>query len=311
MSRPKPIIKAMRWPVPFIWIVPVLAAALAGFFLWERVLDRGPLLTLTFTDATGLKPGQTELMHLGVPLGEVQAYQLSPDSTKVLLQIRLKRGEDQFARKGATFWIVRPQISMQEISGLATIMSGPYIDGTPGDGEKQTEFVGLDRPPIAPEDGLRILLKATHIDHLQPDSPVYFRGIDVGVIEKVELSSDADSADVHVFVRRRFSPLVRANSQFWAVSGIDVKGGIFTGIQMKVESLRSLLSGGVAFATPEKDMGDAAQNGSQFVLQDESKKDWLDWAPKIPLEPDESNAGQDGSKISQAAQDVRSTIGSK
>jgi paraquat-inducible protein B len=307
-----PIVKAMRWPFPIIWIVPVLAAGLAGYFIWDRYVDRGPLLTLTFNDATGLKPAQSQAIHRGVKFGEVEDCQLSADKKQVLVRVRLMRSQDSYARQGATFWIVRPQISTQEISGLGTILSGPYIDGMPGNGEKQTEFTGLENVPVAPEDGLRILLKAQKVDHLQPDSPVYFRGIQVGVIEEIQLSSDAASVDVHVFIRQRYSPLVRTNSEFWPISGVDVKGGIFTGIQMKVESLRALISGGIGFATPEKNIGEQAQSGSQFVLNDEAKKEWLDWAPKIAIQPDEgSNADQNGAKTAQAAQALGSTVGSK
>jgi hypothetical protein len=59
-------------------------------------------------------------------------------------------------------------------------------------------------------------------------------------------------------------------------------------------------------------MGDQAQNGSEFVLHDDSKKEWLDWAPKIAIQPEEGNeADQNGAKTAQAAQAVGSTVGSK
>jgi len=308
---PKPIVKRTHWFLSLVWVVPVFAAAVAAYYLYVHRADHGPLITLTITDATGLKIGQTRVVHLGVEVGQVADCQLSQDQKQALVRIRLKRSADSFAKKGATFWIVRPEISTQEISGLATILSGPYIDASPGSGDTQTEFTGLQSRPVSTEDGLRIVLKAPHLERLQPQSPVCFRGIEVGDIEDIQLSPDAASVDVHVFIRHRFIPLVKSNSQFWIVSAVDLKGGLFTGIQMRVESLRSLLTGGIGFATPAQNMGEQTTDGSEFVLHDEPKKDWLDWAPKIQIESDDSDMRPTNTPLPPSAGAIRSAIGSQ
>jgi paraquat-inducible protein B len=103
-------------------------------------------------------------------------------------------------------------------------------------------------------------------------------------VEKVQLSPDATDVLVHAFIRRRYNVLVRTTSEFWIVSGADVRGGLFSGVRVKLESLRSLITGGITFATPPKQIGDPAAPGDHFPLYDEPKKDWLKWSPKIPLE---------------------------
>jgi len=75
---------------------------------------------------------------------------------------------------------------------------------------------------------------------------------------------------------------VRSSSKFWVVGGVDVSGGLLRGVEIKVESLRSLLVAGIAFATPD-DGGKPAPNGMGFLLYEEPRKEWLQWAPKIPL----------------------------
>jgi paraquat-inducible protein B len=308
-SLPKPIIKKRRWPLLLIWLAPIFSAALAGYYFYDLFQQRGMQITLTFSDATGLKAGQSQVMHLGVEIGQVADIQISPDEKHVLVRVKLHRSAASFARSGAAFWVVRPEISTQSISGLATVLSGPYIDSIPGNGDAQNQFIGLDKTPPTLEDGIRIVLKSPRLDRLQPDTPVYFRGIQVGVIEKIQLSADADGVDVYAFIQRRYCPLVRANSQFWVVSAVDFKGGLLTGVQMKVESLRSLLSGGIAFATPDKNMGEPAENGATFPLYDEPKKDWTDWTPKIPITPDDSDAEQRNANPSQPPKTIRSAVG--
>jgi paraquat-inducible protein B len=308
-AHPKPVVKKMRWPIVLIWIVPIFAALMAGYYFFDLYQNRWLQISLTFSDANGLKAGQSKVMHLGVVIGQVADIQLSPDQKHVVVQVDLQRSAESFAKSGAMYWIVRPEISTQSISGLGTVLSGPFIDSNPGTGEMQKEFTGLDKAPPSPEEGLRIVLKAPRLEHLQPDTPVYFRGIEVGAIEDVQLSNDATSVDVHAFIRHRYSPLVKSNSEFWVVSAVDFKGGLFTGIQMKVESLRSLLSGGIAFATPEKKMGEQAQNGSEFVLNDEPKKDWLTWAPAISIQPDDGGTTPSSTTLPESGQAIRSAVG--
>jgi paraquat-inducible protein B len=282
------VVQKMRWPYPLIWIVPIAAAALAGWYFHDRFEQNGAQITITFDDAEGLKPGETPLSHLGVAIGKVKNIDLTDDKKHVLVHVALIRSQMAFAQQGAIFWIVRPQISTQAISGLGTVLSGPYIDSLPGNGPVQTEFLGLNTPPVTTEPGLRIVLRANKVDRLPADAPVYYKGVQVGSVETVQLGSEGDAVDVHLFIQKRYSPLVTSNTQFWIISGVDVKGGIFSGLQMKVESLRSLLSGGIGFATPDKDMGDPAQDGSTFILHEDEKKDWDQWSPQIPLQPDDS-----------------------
>ena len=57
---------------------------------------------------------------------------------------------------------------------------------------------------------------------------------------------------------------------------------LFKDIEISVESLRSLVAGGVVFATPNAS-SPPAREGTIFVLHDKPEKEWLTWAPKIPL----------------------------
>jgi paraquat-inducible protein B len=305
---PKATVKKMRWPYPLIWIVPIAAAAIAGWYFHDRFLENGTEIVIKFADGEGLKAGETAVSHLGVPIGKVKELQLSDDKKEVLVHVVLQRSQMSFAQKGAYFWIVRPEISTRSISGLGTVLSGPYIDAQPGNGEMQSEFEGLKSAPVATEPGLRVVLRTPKAERLPDNAPIYYRGVQVGEVEAVELSSSGDEVDVHVFIEKRFSPLVWTNSQFWLISGVDVKGGLFTGVQMKVESLRSLLSGGIGFATPDKDMGSPAADGNTFVLHEDEKKEWDEWAPKIQIQAEDSGQGSGPTSLPSAPQEIQSAV---
>ena len=62
---------------------------------------------------------------------------------------------------------------------------------------------------------------------------------------------------------------MRANSVFWNAGGISADLGL-SGLHIHAASLKALLSGGVAFATPPKP-GAPVSEGSVFKLHPEAK----------------------------------------
>lgn len=287
-ALPKPIVTKSHWPFPWIWLVPLCALGAAGYYLYQHHQEQGTQISIAFDDAAGLRAGQTPVEVRGVEIGKVADIELGPDNQQAFVHVDLQKRYASVARGGALFWIVRPDFSDGNFSGLGTVVSGPYIEATPGVGDARTQYVGLPRPPISLAEGLIVVLRADHLEHLQPDSPVYYRGIQVGVIQGLHLSPDATHVEISAVIWQRYARLVTAGTRFWSVSGADVEGGIFTGVSVKLDSLRALLTGGVAFATPEETTVTPAQDGAVYTLNDEPKKDWLGWSPKIPLPPQTS-----------------------
>jgi paraquat-inducible protein B len=278
---PKARVKRRRL-LRLVWIVPVIAIAIAAALVWHRMQDFGPEITVTFADGGGLRAGQTPVRYRGVQIGEVNGVSLSKDEKSAVVRIRLTKFGEGIAREGSEFWIVRPRVGFGQISGLTTVLSGPEIAVKPGkhEGEKKYQFSGLETPPIALEGGLRIILRAER-PKMRVDAPVYYRGVEVGVVHKLDLAPNALSADVHVVIYPRYVNLIREGSAFWDVSGVNVKGGILKGVEVQFESLRAFITGGIEFATPP---GTArAKQGTVFFLHEEPKKEWLAWTPKIAI----------------------------
>jgi paraquat-inducible protein B len=272
----------MRRRFPFIWIVPLVAAMVAAWLVFDRVRREGPLVTIVFADGRGVSAGQTVLKYRGVPVGTVKAAHLSADAKRVVVKARLDRSATTLARQGSIFWIVRPEVGAGGIGGLETIVSGPYIQVQPGQGGEQTEFIGAeDAPVLKPEQGgLEILLLTPHKSSLTEESPVYYRGMEVGTLRYFELNKDGSAVIVHALVENRFAALVRTNTKFWNAGGINVSLKLF-GINMSAESVKSLVIGGVEFATPEPP-GPPCPSNNTFVLYDKPDEKWLKRSSAIP-----------------------------
>jgi paraquat-inducible protein B len=267
-----------------VWVVPIVALGVAGWLVFQHLRSLGPEITISFADGGGIRPGHTQLRYRGVSIGEVTGVELSSDHRHVLVRARLERSAAPLAREGARFWIVRPQLGWGNITGLGTVFSGPEIQVLPGEGEARAEFTALESAPVGLETpGLKLILRAARPIGLRANSPVYYRGVEVGLVQRIDLAPNAISADVHVLILERYANLVRLGSTFWTMSGVVAKGSIMKGIEVGVESMRVLVTGGIEFATPP---GTArAKPGTVFFLYDEPKKEWLAWAPRLAVSP--------------------------
>jgi paraquat-inducible protein B len=140
---------------------------------------------------------------------------------------------------------------------------GPGSAGGPAD-----SFTGLELPPVSPTDapGLKLVLEADRLGSLDIGSPVYYRDLAVGHVERHRLSADGRRVEIEVYIEADSRRLVRSTTRFWNASGISLHLTA-DGFSLDTESIESLLSGGVAFETPaDAPPGEPASNGARFEI---------------------------------------------
>jgi paraquat-inducible protein B len=243
-----------RRRLSLIWAIPVVTVIIGGWLAWRTLSERGPLITVTFETAEGLQADQSHVRHKDVDMGVVQKVGLTPDLRRVQVTVRMNREAEPLLTDKAQFWVVRPRFFAGSISGLQTLFSGSYIDLLPaaGGGQPQRDFVGLENPPVLQSDvpGRTFLLAAKRIGSLNLGSPIMFRDLEAGEILGWDIGEMARDITVHAFVREPFDKYVRNNSRFWNASGATVQLGA-NGVEVKVESLRAIVLGAIAFETPD------------------------------------------------------------
>jgi paraquat-inducible protein B len=233
-----------------------------------------------------LDANQTVIRYRGIRIGSVRSIQLTKDLQHVEVRARLERSAEGMARDGSIFWIVRPEVGTAGVHALETIVSGPYIEVLPGKGQGnlQTHFIGADEPPVVQETrkGVEFVLRAPQIRSIGAESPIYFRGLQAGKVLYLDLSPDSKSVNVHVLLKPNFASLVRLNTVWWNAGGIDINWHLLSGLNMSAENLKSLLTGGIAFATPDDSHG-PAPSGTIFAMYERPDVKWLDWAPYLEV----------------------------
>ncbi|MCW1883152.1 MlaD family protein [Luteolibacter flavescens] len=256
-----------RWSS--VWLVPLLALIVAGGLVWKHYAGRGPIAYVRFETAESVKAGVTEVRCLSVRVGVVERVDLADDVRSVVAEIRMDPDAEHLLREGSRFWVVKPRVSGASISGLSTIVEGAYIELEPGETTLPVHhFDGLEEPPVTPSSvpGLRLTLVAEDAGSLASGSPIYYRGFEVGRVERRRLDIENRRIRFDIFIKEEYSSLVRQGTCFWNTSGIDVVAGA-DGFKISTPSFQAMLSGGAVFAVPKGGVaGEPAQDGAVFQL---------------------------------------------
>lgn len=287
---PKPVVIRSGRKLPLIWVVPLIAFLVGGWLIVRNWSNHGPEITIHFKNGRGIEAGKTILEYHGVAVGSVRSVELDDQLKNVVVKVQLVKTAKSLARAGSEFWLVRPEIGFSGVTGLDTLLTGARLKVRPGTGAPAKEFVALTKAPLLdnPHRGRSFILRSDKLGALTPGAPVYFREVKVGFVEAHRLAPEADGVLVRIRIRAPYHQLVRADSRFWNSGGISVKVGLL-GAEIRSNSLESLITGGVSFATPDTAGAEPAEDGTEFPIADKAEDDWLKWNTKIALpEPDES-----------------------
>jgi paraquat-inducible protein B len=266
-APPNARLRPRRW-FSWVWIVPAVAAAIVIGLAIRELEDRGPLITISFTDAEGLQVGETRIRHKDVDLGTVESVYLTSDMSRVVVRARMHRSAVPHLTAATRFWIVRPRVGFGGISGLSTLVSGSYIEMYPGDGAPAREFAGLDEPPALIPDtpGRNFTLRTGDLGSLVAGSQISYRGVPVGEVEGFALDRQHHQIEIYAFIRSPYENLVHPESRFWNSGGVDVSVGV-QGLRFRASSWQQLVSGGISFDTPDPVLPKPASDpGSVFRL---------------------------------------------
>jgi paraquat-inducible protein B len=243
-----------RFTFQVVWLIPIVSAFIGGWIAVKAILDRGPIVTITFQNAEGLEAGKTKLKYKDVEIGLVKNVALSKDLKRVVATAELVKEVSPYLVEDTRFWVVRPRISGGTVTGLGTLLSGSYIGVDTGKSKKpQRDYEGLETPPIVTIDtpGREFVLVGDQMASVDTGSPVFYRRLRAGQVTSYALNPDGKGVTMKVFVNEPYDKYVGSNTRFWSASGIDMKLDA-SGVTVETESLMSILLGGIAFETPEE-----------------------------------------------------------
>ncbi|HYQ39134.1 MAG TPA: MlaD family protein, partial [Pseudomonas sp.] len=235
--------------------------------------EAGLKVNLKLDNVTGLQPGRTPVMYNGVQVGTLKSIDMGRDFSKPMAELTMDPRTEELLLGSSEFWVVKPSISLAGITGLEALVQGNYLAVRFGkEGAPARDFtISAKAPPVnvdAP--GLHLLLAADRLGSLEVGSPVLYRQVRVGSVQSFQLSGDRREVLFDVHIEQDYAGLVNASTRFWNASGISLKGGL-SGVEVKSESLQTLMLGGIAFDTPDRAAA-PAQRFRRFTLFPDEKQ---------------------------------------
>ncbi|RLA61175.1 MAG: hypothetical protein DRQ78_08875 [Epsilonproteobacteria bacterium] len=233
-----------------IWIVPFIALMVAGWLAYQYFAGRGPEIRILFSQNEGLVAGQSVVKFRNVPVGKVTKILIEEDIQGVVVVVRMNTKESEpYMTEYAKFWIVKPEVGFKGISGLDTILSGTYIDLFSKEGGTfKEEHIGLTHAYHDSSGGEYFHLKSFDGDNISVGTPIYYKNIQVGKVEYINLSLDSKSIDIIVFIDKPYVPYVHDDSKFWTKNTVNVnfsKGNL----DVNIAPLNYMLQGGILFSS--------------------------------------------------------------
>lgn len=233
----------------YVWFLPIIAFFIVAYLFTMQYLEKGKLITIQFTSAEGISIGKTKLRYKDVDFGVVEDVKLADDLNSVTIYARVSNAASSILLEGTEFWIVKPRVGITQVTGLETLLSGVYITASPAKtGSKQSHFIGLDNPPLisSNEKGLKLTLTSNNAQSINAGTVIYYKGIEVGTVEKRYFSDDYGQIMIDIFIYDPHHRLINTNTRFWRTSGIslETKGNSFS---LQIDSLEALVAGGINF----------------------------------------------------------------
>lgn len=239
--------------VSTIWIIPVIALFIGCWMIYFQWSNQGSTITIHFSTAEGMEAGKTKIKSRNVDIGEVSKIELNKNGNGVVVTAEIKKTAEQFLVTDSMFWVVSPQISHTGVSGLSTLISGVYIEISPG--KSTTErylFDALNSPPLTPAGtpGLHITLNSNDQFAYRKGDPVIYKGLTVGQFEDIYFNFEERVVYYNVFIKAPYHQLITSNTKFWDVSGLKLDLNA-DGISVKTGNFETMLTNGVTFGVPK------------------------------------------------------------
>jgi paraquat-inducible protein B len=240
-------------------------------------------ISLSFSVENALTKS-TEIQYNGVKIGYIHTTKLSEDFKTVQAEAYIDKNLGHLLRENTYIYTVRAKFNAGGVSNLGTIVSGPYLNLIAGNGKATSNFFVHPRRPInmTVTTGLNLVLETDRLGSLGYNKPIYYRQVQVGHTTGYELSPTGQKVLIYINIHQPYVNLIRENTKFWNSTGVRIKGGLMTSMQISTESLATLIAGGVSFSTPE-DMGNLVTNGHRFLLNTDPDDSWLNWSPALEL----------------------------
>ncbi|MFJ9991682.1 MlaD family protein [Pseudomonas putida] len=181
-----------------------------------------------FADTLGSLEVGSPVTYRQVKVGSVQSYQFARNSKRILIGVHIEKEYAGLVNGSTRFWNASGITLTGGLSGikiksesLQTLMAGGIAFDTPQQNVPLKRHIPrfrlLENEEAANRAGTLVTIRVERADGLKPGTPIRFRGLDVGSIESVDLTSDLQAVLLRARITDAADRIARAGTQFWVV----------------------------------------------------------------------------------------------
>lgn len=264
-----------REGISIVWFVPLIALIFGLWLAVKAVSEQGTFISIEFESGVGIVPKKTEVRYKGLVTGMVTSVMPSDDLKHIIAEVEMSPQFSDYLTDKTLFWLVTADISLQGVSGLDTLLSGDYINILPDvseNSDSQDHFVALKEAPLfdMTTPGLHLTLQTAVLGSISKNSPLSFKQLPIGYVTGYHYIEKTHLVNINVYIEPQYSHLIKSNSLFWNSSGVQVVASLASGLKVNVDSLASIISGGIAVDNlTDTENITGAKNGQKFALYDD------------------------------------------
>ena len=83
---------AQRRGISIVWLIPLVAGAIAVWLGVTTIMEQGPTVTITFQTGEGLVAGKTKVKYRDVEVGLVEEVTISQDAQTIIVTASMAKG---------------------------------------------------------------------------------------------------------------------------------------------------------------------------------------------------------------------------
>lgn len=266
------VVKKVKKSLYMVWVIPLVAIILASWMIYKYYSGLGEVIVVTVNDAAGFEIKKTPLIYRGVKVGFIKSMEIDKDDiSKVNVSILVhKKSFSHIAKSNSSFVKVSPKISSTEISGLSTIFSGSYIEvftksknlSEIKKDKFQDHFIAIKKKEKSEYRGLEYIKLSYKNATIADGAPILYKKEAIGQVINHKLEKEQVSYIAQI--DEEYVDLIKEHTRFYKIKAIDVKASL-SGIDVQLDSLATLLSGGLSFVTDSND-SDRVDNSKTFAI---------------------------------------------
>jgi len=100
-----------------IWIIPIVAAVIGGWMVFQNLLEEKPVVEVTFKNAAGIQAGKTLVKLRDITIGKVTNVEFTKDLGTIQVTLEFEGISTDHIKDSTRFWVVKPRIGIGGVSG--------------------------------------------------------------------------------------------------------------------------------------------------------------------------------------------------